>query len=114
MKEQKFKYHWTKNPQTFICEQDLRHAICNSDLMPEHIITSQNKIFNETIDAVIEAVKATPKYASKKRQMIDYDKAIEMLNRVYKGEMNELCITPLGVENMLKDLARNVSILEIQ
>ena len=68
MKEQIFEYCWHKpqNGDVYINAQDLRHAIGNSDQFPflpfSRPETSEVKIVNETIEAVINAIEATPKY----------------------------------------------------
>lgn len=71
MKKQIFKYCWHKPKEgdLFINADDLRHAICNSDQFPvfphwspREQPTPEQKLVSETLDAVFEAIKATPKY----------------------------------------------------
>ena len=76
MKEQIFEYCWgkPKNGSQFISAQDLRHAIFNSDQFPIDPInkreTPEEKLVNETIEAVIAAIEATPKYVLQDGQLI--------------------------------------------
>ena len=76
MKEQIFEYCWSKpkNGSQFISARDLLHAIGNSDQFPLNPInkqeTPEEKLMNETIEAVFAAIDATPKYTLQDGQLI--------------------------------------------
>lgn len=84
MKDQIFKYCWSKpkNGSRFISAQDLQHAICNSDQFPFNPInkqeTPEEKLMNETIEAVFAAIKATPKYTLQDGRLIFPEQATEV------------------------------------
>ena len=92
----------------FIKESDVRHAVCNA------IYNSDCNVAVSTVDAVMQSVEAEPKYECREKQMVDFDVAVKMLDYVYEGEMNDFCITPTGMKNMLRNLARPVSVLEVK
>ena len=79
MKKQLFEYCWSKpkNGSQFISARDLLHAICNSDQFPLNPINKQEKpeekLMNETIEAVFAAIDATPKYTLQDGRLIFLD-----------------------------------------
>lgn len=76
MKEQLFEYCWSKpkNGSQFISARDLLHAIGNSDQFPFNPTkspqTKEEKVMQETIEAVFAAIEATPKYTLQDGRLI--------------------------------------------
>ena len=76
MKEQIFEYFWSKpkDGNQFISARDLLHAICNSDQFPFNPTkspqTKEEKVMQETIEAVFAAIDATPKYTLQDGRLI--------------------------------------------
>ena len=78
-------------------EEEAKEKFYDSDI---EIAYHDSEISDVTAEALDEF-----KQRDKKRRVVDLDRVKDMLNYVYKDEMNDLCISPTGMLNMLRNLA---------
>lgn len=118
MKKQIFEYQWgiPQDGCHYISEGDLYHAICNSDRFPFSLMkkpeTPEEKVMQETLDAVVAAINAVPKHKLRYQMLVNPEQANKRLGEVYKGKTTDICLQPLGMMNFIDDMARRVSVIE--
>ena len=117
MKKQIFEYQWgiPQDGCHYISEGDLYHAICNSDRFPFSLMkkpeTSEEKVMQETLNAVVAAIKAVPRHKLRCQMLVNPEQANKRLGEVYKGKTTDICLHPLGMMNFIDDMARRVSVI---
>lgn len=115
-KKQVFQYHWEllKDGAMLVNNRDIVHAIGNCDLYPTEIgkgDTPEERAATETVNAVVAAIDATPKYRLRRRVMVDLNDLVSALESRYPETLGETCARPVDLIALATDLSITVDMV---